>query len=74
MHLVYVLKLWELRRDDADDDVLVLGKISRRLETSSTRGVILEVTSAHSIAVAAIERLVLTSLSSFSRISSPTQQ
>jgi len=28
MHLVYVLKLWELRRDDADDDVLVLGKIS----------------------------------------------
>jgi len=28
MHLVYVPKLWELRRDDAEDDVLVLGKIS----------------------------------------------
>lgn len=28
LHFVYILKLWELRRDNAEDDVLVLGKIS----------------------------------------------
>lgn len=28
LHFVYILKLWEVRRDNAEDDVLVLGKMS----------------------------------------------
>ena len=42
-HLFLVLELGELRCDDTEYDVLVLGKVSKRLEASSTGCVVFEV-------------------------------
>lgn len=44
-HIVLVLQLRELRCDHTQDHVLVLGKVRKRLEATSTRCVVLEVVS-----------------------------
>jgi hypothetical protein len=42
-HLVLVLELGELRCDDTEDDVLVLGQVGERLEATGTGCVVFEV-------------------------------
>jgi hypothetical protein len=42
-HLVLVFEFREFRGDDAEDDVLVLGQVGKRLETASARSVVFEI-------------------------------
>ena len=44
-HLVLVFEGGKFRSDDAEDDVLVLGEVCKRLEAAGARGVVFEVVS-----------------------------
>jgi hypothetical protein len=46
-HLLLVLQLRELASNNTQDNILVLGQMLQRLETSCARGIVLEVISIH---------------------------